>query len=195
MQKIVPRWEWRSFGSDFGEAEARFASLAAEAEQESDEIYLLSPVCDANVKIRDALMDIKMLEQVNAAGLEQWCPVMKAGFPLTPDEAKKVCATLGVAAPSTARATFTLEQLQAELVAPPRGVRVVSVHKRRLRYQIEGCMSEMTELVADGAKARTVALEAEDARRVIDTVRALGLGELANTSYPRGLKQLIGMKS
>jgi exopolyphosphatase/guanosine-5'-triphosphate,3'-diphosphate pyrophosphatase len=194
VNRIIPRWEWRTFGQEFGEAEAALAASAPERVQDSDEIYLLSPVCDANVKVRDGLMDIKVLEQVNAAGLEQWCPVMKATFPLSAEDAKKVCETLGVMPPSTARAVYSLEELRAELIAPLRGARVVPVHKRRVRYKIHGCMAEITDVVANGKKTRTVALEAEDPRQVIDAVRAVGLSTFPNTSYPRGLKQLIGMK-
>ena len=80
MDNIIPRWEWRSFGRCFGEAEARLAALTPEGVQESDEVYLLSGA-GGNVKVRADLMDIKMLQQVNADGLEQWTPVMKAGFP------------------------------------------------------------------------------------------------------------------
>ncbi|HYN61084.1 MAG TPA: hypothetical protein VET87_16310, partial [Rubrivivax sp.] len=79
MAEIKPRWEWRSFGQHFGSAEQVLARLTPSATQDSDEIYLLSPK-GANVKIRDALMDIKLLREVNADGLEQWTPVMKAGF-------------------------------------------------------------------------------------------------------------------
>lgn len=86
MDKIIPRWEWRSFGQHFGEAEARMAALTPEAVQESDEVYLLPgaglSAASGNVKVRAELMDIKILQQVNADGLEQWTPVMKAGFPL-----------------------------------------------------------------------------------------------------------------
>ena len=28
MENIIPRWEWRTFGHDFGEAEHRFAALS-----------------------------------------------------------------------------------------------------------------------------------------------------------------------
>ncbi len=83
MQTIKPRWEWRTFGQRFGEAEQRLAALAPQGQQESDEVYLLSSG-GGNVKVRAALMDIKVLKQVNADGLEQWIPVMKAEFPLGP---------------------------------------------------------------------------------------------------------------
>ena len=80
MATIIPRWEWRTFGSRFGEADARFAALAPTGVQDSDEIYLLAGASD-NVKIRDALMDIKLLREVEEHGLERWEPVMKQGFP------------------------------------------------------------------------------------------------------------------
>jgi len=93
MAEITPRWEWRSFGQRFGEAEARLAALTPSGVQESDEVYLLSGAGD-NVKVRDALMDIKVLREVNADGLEQWTPVMKAGFPLQAAEAASVFESL-----------------------------------------------------------------------------------------------------
>ena len=105
MATITPRWEWRSFGRRFGQAEGSLAKLAPGGVQESDEIYLLSGA-GANVKVRDALMDIKVLREVNADGLEQWTPVMKAAFPLPADEVAKVFDALGLPIPHRcARAT------------------------------------------------------------------------------------------
>ena len=49
MEKIVPRWEWRTFGDSFGEADAAFAQLKPRDVVESDEIYFLSPAGDENV--------------------------------------------------------------------------------------------------------------------------------------------------
>ena len=194
MEKIIPRWEWRTFGESFGEADGRFAAMKTDAIQESDEVYFLSPAGEQNVKVRDKLMDIKTLEQVNPDGLEQWKPVMKGAFPLPAAEVKKVFDVLGVAPPSLMRADYTFEQFVQEL-ARPSGLHVVNVHKRRARYKIDGCTSEMTDVVADGKKTRTVALELEDPARVIATVRKLGLDGFTNINYPRGLKQLVGMKS
>ena len=57
MPAIIPRWEWRTFGSRFGAAEDQFAALTPGGVQESDELYLLSEAGD-NVKVRDDLMDI-----------------------------------------------------------------------------------------------------------------------------------------
>jgi exopolyphosphatase/guanosine-5'-triphosphate,3'-diphosphate pyrophosphatase len=193
MENIIPRWEWRTFGESFGEADARYAALTPSDVQETDELYFLSSANDENVKVRFDLMDIKTLVEVNADGLEQWKPVMKAKFPLPAAEVKKVLEALGVPIPSLARENYTLDQFVAEL-GEPNGLRAVKVHKKRARYKVNGCTSELTDVVADGQKTRTVALELEDATRVIATVREMGLAGFPNISYPRGLKQVLGMK-
>ena len=192
METIIPRWEWRTFAASFGDADRRFSQLPPGKVQDSDELYLLSPNSDANVKIRDQLMDIKTLEQVNAAGLEQWRPVMKSGFPLPAAEVAKVCGALHVA-PLSPREVYTLEQVQAELTHPSRGVRAVRVHKKRQRYTVGECLAEMTELTADGQAIRTVAIEFEDPARVHAAVQEMGLGQFENLSYPRALKRLLGL--
>ena len=195
MSTIVPRWEWRTFGSDFGVADETFAALEPELTQESDEIYLLSPRTDAAVKIRAGLMDIKELKEVDEAGLQQWQPAMKETFPLPRGEAAKVCAELRVSAPGPGTDAFSLDEFLAVLAAPERGVRAVAVHKRRLHYTFNGCMIEVTEVVAEGQAVRTLAVELEDAERVVATVRELGLFARENTSYPRWLKAAVGMES
>jgi exopolyphosphatase/guanosine-5'-triphosphate,3'-diphosphate pyrophosphatase len=191
MAAIVPRWEWRTFAASFGEADRRLRELPPGQLQESDELYLLSPNSDANLKIRDGLMDIKILEQVDAHGLEQWRPVLKAAFPLPAAEMVKVCAELRVA-PLPPRDAYPLDVLRAELGHPSRGVRAVPIHKKRQRYTVGGCLAELTELVADGRATRTVALELEDPARVWAAILQLGLERFENLSYPRGLKRLLG---
>jgi len=185
---IVPRWEWRTFGERFGDAEDRFAALEPESVQESDEVYLLSLVTDETVKVRDGLLDIKHLEQVNEDGLEQWKPVLKEGFPLSADAVDVALAALGVsAAPAPSISTVDdLVGVGKELVSVP-------VWKRRVHYTLSGCMAELTEVRTGNAETRTIAVEAEDPARVIAAVRELGLGSRANVNFPRGLKTLLGL--
>ena len=190
MPEIVPRWEWRWFGHRFGPAEAQLAALTPGGVQVSSETYLLSGAGD-NVKVRDALMDIKVLREVGADGLEQWTPVMKAAFPLPATEVVKVFAALRLDPPPLKREHYDLAQFIDELAVPSGRIRAVSVQKHRTRYTINGCMSELSEVVADGKAIRTIAVESEDASAVIAAVRSLGLGGYVNTSYPVGLAALI----
>jgi exopolyphosphatase/guanosine-5'-triphosphate,3'-diphosphate pyrophosphatase len=190
MGEIVPRWEWRWFGRHFGPAESRVAALTPSAVRESDEIYLLSGAGE-NVKVRDALMDVKVLEAVNDDGLEQWMPVMKAEFPLSASDLAKVLRALGLERPTLQRVAYTLDQFIHEFAAPGGDLRAITVHKRRTRYTIAGCMAELSEVSAAGKATRTLAVESEDPAAVAAAVRSLGLSGYVNTSYPRGLAALI----
>ena len=189
------RWEWRVFGERFGAADDRFEALTVERVQESDELYLLSAARSATVKIRNGLMDIKRLRQVNADGLEQWTPVLKAGFPIDAARVGELVAALQVRLPEPARAEYTLEELVDELSASSNALRVVPVHKKRARYTVNGCMSEVTEVRADGGATRTIAIESEDPVRLIETVRDYGLYSPPNVNYPAGLKALLGLET
>jgi exopolyphosphatase/guanosine-5'-triphosphate,3'-diphosphate pyrophosphatase len=190
MDIIAARWEWRSFGARFGTAERQLATLPPQGVQESDEFYLLAPD-GGNVKVRAALMDIKALKQVNADGLEQWIPVMKAEFPLAAADVAKVFEALRLPLPALARSSYSLDEFLAAFAASGGAIRNVGVHKRRTRYTVGGCMAELSEVVADGKPTRTLAVESEDAAAVVAAVRGLGLGGYINTSYPRGLAALI----
>jgi len=183
---IIPRWEWRSFGADFGAAETALAASTPGPVEESEELYLLS-AAGANVKVRYDLMDIKLLREVDGDGLERWEPVMKAAFPLPAAEVVRVFDALGVSSPSLTRDAYTLDQFLAELVEPGGVVRAVRVHKRRRRYALAGCMAEVADLEVEGRVARTIAVESEDPAAVMAAVRNLGLDGEVNTSYPRGL--------
>jgi exopolyphosphatase/guanosine-5'-triphosphate,3'-diphosphate pyrophosphatase len=141
MAEINPPWEWRSFGRRFGPTEPQSAQLAASDPQESDERYLLCAT-GANVKLRDALMNIKLLREVNADGLEQWAPVMKASFPIAATEMTTVRQALGLPQPGSLRDAVTQEELFAQFSAPDSPVRVVPVRKRRLRYTVGGCHAD-----------------------------------------------------
>ncbi len=153
--------------------------------QESDELYLVSDT-DANVKVRFDLMDVKILVETNADGLEQWRPIMKAQFPVPQSEVVRIFEALGQKAPQMARDSYTLDQFSADL-APGAGLRPVNVHKRRVRYKVGGCTSEVTDVVADGIPTRTIAIESEDAAAVVAAVKSVGLWDYVNTSYGKGL--------
>ena len=189
---MVPRWEWRTFGERFGEADTRFAALEPERVQESDEVYLVSTESDASVKVRDGLMDVKHLEDVNQDGLEQWIPVMKATFPLPAPEVGSVLAALGVAVPPLSRSEYSFDELVDEVVRPNANLLAVPVHKRRARYTLAGCMAELTEVTTDHGTTRTIAVEAEDPSLVTTAVRELGLAARPNVCLARGLKTLVG---
>jgi exopolyphosphatase / guanosine-5'-triphosphate,3'-diphosphate pyrophosphatase len=158
------RWEWRTFGEQFGGAEERLGSIESERAVESDETYL-----------------------VNEDGLELWRPAMKSPLPVSAADARAVLAALGVSEPLGSD-RYDLDDL-ARAAGDP--VRVVPVHKRRRHSTIGGCMAELTDLRAGDKSTRTIAIESEEPARVIATVRELGLGSRPNVSLPRELRALV----
>ncbi len=189
---IVARWEWRTFGEHFMEAERHFAALTPSSVQESEDLHLVSRNGDNTVKVRAGLMDIKHLERVDEDGLEQWLPVMKESFPLPAGDANRVLTDLRVTAGPLARTDYTLDEILEELVDPNSDVVAVEVRKRRAHYTLGGCLAELTEVRTDRCATRTIAVESENPALVMATVRELGLGPLPNVSYPHWLKMLVG---
>ena len=185
---IVPRWEWRTFGDDFGAADEALAALGVERVEDSDDLYLLVRDGDATVKLRHGLLDVKGLLAVDDNGLEQWVPVAKHRFPVSRDDVAVALARLRVAAPSLERETYTADELLDEVVGPADALRAVMAHKRRTHYAFGGCRAEICEVKADGASTRSLVVESEDPARVIAAVRSLGLETRANVCMVRGLK-------
>jgi exopolyphosphatase / guanosine-5'-triphosphate,3'-diphosphate pyrophosphatase len=190
---IVPRWEWRTFGQSFAGAEGRFAALSPERVRETDEVYLLSTAADESVKVRDDLLDVKHLEQVDEDGLEQWRPVLKAPFPLSAATVGSVLEILHAAPSPMDRDAYTLGELIEEVVRPSRELVAVSVHKSRAHYMFSGCMAELTDVRTDKGSTRTIAVESENPVLVLAAVQELGLDSRLNVSFPRGLKALLGI--
>jgi exopolyphosphatase/guanosine-5'-triphosphate,3'-diphosphate pyrophosphatase len=184
------RWEWRTFGAGAEAGAPAFEGRVSSGTADSEERYLLS-AGGTTVKIRGGLMDVKALLAVDANGLQQWRPVLKVGFPIDAEAIRAVWEALRLPTPALARDAYTAEQLEAELTGPGTGVRAVAVHKHRVRYVIDGCTSELTDVVADGRTTRTIAVETEDPALVTAAVRTLGLADYRNTAYPPGLAALL----
>lgn len=194
MAEIIPRWEWRTFGKEsFGVSESLIRGRGEAQVRKSGEVYILSRQSMNNTKVRDDLMDIKTLKAVNADKLEQWNPILKAGFPIGRDVIPGVFQALGVAVPALARESYTLAQYLDELIRPAGDLRVVTVEKERHGFKIDGCIVEIAEVAFDGLPFRTVAVEHEDPELVIRTVRALQLERFENINYLRAMKSAVGM--
>jgi exopolyphosphatase/guanosine-5'-triphosphate,3'-diphosphate pyrophosphatase len=136
-------------------------------------------------------MDVKVLRETSPDGLERWEPVMKAAFPLSPADVARAFEALRLRAPTTGRSSYDLQSFVDELVRPSGALRAVTVRKRRVRYEVLGCTSEVSDVTVDGKAVRTIAIESEDAAAVLSAVRSVGLQGYVNTSYPRGLRAVL----
>ena len=193
MNTIKARWEWRTFGTTFGAAETTINSFPKDKVRNSSEVYILSQKSMDNTKIRDMLMDIKSLQQVNGDKLEQWYPIMKAGFPLTHEVLDNVFRAWKTTAPAYRQETYGYEEFLRGVVEPHPDLKMVAVEKERHGFMINGCIVEIADLKFDGKPIRTVAVEMEDPAVVSKTVGELGLAGFENVNYLKALKRFVGM--
>jgi exopolyphosphatase/guanosine-5'-triphosphate,3'-diphosphate pyrophosphatase len=187
---IIPRWEWRTFADRGAAADARFDALEPEQVRDSDETYLVSAATDASVKLRDELVDVKVLVDTDADGLQQWRPVLKAPFPLSAADVRELMQAAGVSDSELVREAYTRDQLAALLIGAETLLITIEVHKRRAHYTLDGCMAERSELRTEHGSRHTIGIESEDPVRVSAVVRELGFDTQANVSLPHELKAL-----
>ncbi len=190
------RFEFRIWGSHLDAAHQRLDALAAASDpRESAETYILSRLTDtANVKIRDNLLDIKLLVEQQGR-LERWRPVLKTGFPLDSRTLVEVCfPNLRVAPPALERSAYTHGELIQDVVRSIRDLATVNVAKKRYGYKLERCTAEFAIVEIDGGNvSETVQVEAEDPVAALGAIVQLGLSAQPNVNYIRHLKTMIGM--
>lgn len=196
MQEIRPRYEFRAFAQHFGLVEEKMRKLSKlEKFRESSEIYILSPGNNENnIKIRYDTLDIKVLVKTEK-GLQQWNPRMRGEFPMKMEVIRdEVFAALGVAVSEFNRAEYTLEQYLEEIIKPHPETVLARVFKRRFGYTINGCISEIADLLVNGAAIKTVAVESVDVEAILKAKEILGLQEYENVNYLLAIKRILGMK-
>ena len=196
MSKIIPRYEFRTFAQNFGMVEAKMRKLSQCAMiRESSEVYIVSTSNNENnTKIRDIKMDIKELVEKNQ-GLERWNPRMKGEFPLQTNVIQnEVFPALAVNEPDFKRDAYTLDQYLNELIIPHPELSAVSVFKRRFAFTINGCITEIAQLLINGAAIQTVAVELENIDAILEAKAILGLTEYENVNYLLAIKRIIGME-
>jgi hypothetical protein len=158
-------------------------------------IYLLTAGnTKNNIKIRDGIMDIKVLEQ-EMEGLEQWNPFLVGEFPLKIDVIKNVVfPALGIVCPVMDREEYTLEQFLTEIISIDPDLSVAFVKKTRHGYMLNECITEVAEVTVNGATIHTLCIESEDHKKVKAAKKMIGIcGDAENVNYPLALKRIMGL--
>ena len=195
MQEVQARYEFRAFAQNFGLVEEKMRKLSKfEKFRESSEIYILSAANNEhNIKIRYDTLDIKVLVK-EEQGLQQWYPRMKAEFPLKMAVIRdEVFPALKVAVPEFKRSEYSFNQYLEDIIQSHPDLTIARVYKRRFGYTINGCISEVAELLINGAAIKTIAVESLDIRAVLQAKEILGLQAYQNVNYLLAIKRILGM--
>lgn len=196
VTSVIPRFEFRIFGNNLEKHESKIKELSEkEMTRQMDSTYLLTPwKRKNNVKVREGVMDIKLLEQ-NHEGLEQWNPFLVGKFPLNADVIKTVVfPALGIESPVFNRKKYTLEQFIDEVVSVDPDLAVAYVWKTRHAYMLGDCITEIAEITVNGASIKTICIEHEDPQKVLDAKKMIGIDKkVENVNYPKALKRIMGL--
>jgi hypothetical protein len=194
MEKIIPRWEYRIFADGLGAVEGNIRAHECTRVLDSAEDYIICRSSGNNVKIRDGLLDIKQLENINDDTLEQWMPVLKVGFPCPADDVARIFSAFDLTRPEMTRNEYAYDQFIAEVIGGIDDLAVVKVVKKRHGFMIREAIVEVAEVTFDGVPLKTAAAEHIDPVLVMELVRELGLDAFPNVNYIKAMKRVVGME-
>ena len=195
-EKLVPRAEFRVFGQNvldvvtttMWKAQAKLFKIRT-----SGETYILSAKTnEANVKIRDGLLDIKTKVSETPDGYEVFQPRGKFQFPVSKDELAKIFENLLVEI-ELDQETYTLDAFISMVKAHPE-LAAVSVDKERYGFSVDGMICEYGKILFNGAMVETACVESEDYEGMTRAIKALELDGMENVNYLKAAKRVIGME-
>lgn len=193
--KIVPRAEFRVFGQGILDIVKR-SMWKAQAKlfkvRESRETYFLSAKTnEANVKVRDGLLDIKTKVGETENGYEIFQPRGKFQFPVGKKEVETILQNMLVSVELTKDA-YTIDDFIAIVRAHP-DMAAVSVYKKRFGFSVNGIICEYGIIEFNGAVLETACCESEDYAGMQKAIEALEIGSFENRNYLKAAKSVIGM--
>lgn len=157
------------------------------------ETYFLSAhTNEANVKVRDGLLDIKIKVGQTPEGYEIFQPRGKFQFPVKQEELAAILAHLKVEIPLEEQ-SYAIEEFIALARKHP-DLAPVTVEKMRFGFTVGGVICEFAQVWFNGALVESACCESEDYGAMRKVAEALGIAALPNTNYLKAAKQVVGME-
>jgi hypothetical protein len=196
-KKITPRAEFRVFGQGVidivNQKMWEAGAVLQKARRMPPETYFLSvKTSEANVKVRDGLLDIKTKVGETPEGYEIFQPRGKFQFPVNRPDLSAILAHLKVDMPLE-RETYTIEEFIAMARKHP-DLAPVSVEKMRYGFTVGGVICEYAQVWFNGALVESACCESENYAIMRQAIEALGISAMPNTNYLRAAKRVIGME-
>ncbi len=194
-EKIVPRAEFRVFGQGIIDIVGQ-AMWHAQAKlfkiRQSKEIYILSRhTSEANVKIRDGLLDIKTKVGETPEGYEVFQPRGKFEFPVKQEELAVIFDNLQVPF-SPVKPVYSLDDF-LEIVGAHADLVAVDVEKERYGFSVDGVICEYAEILFNGAMIESACVESENYQVMKDVISKLEIDGFTNTNYLQAAKSVVKM--
>ncbi len=193
---IAPRAEFRVFGHGLidrvKERMWNGKTVLYQARRMPAETYFLSAATDeANVKVRDGLLDIKTKVGETPEGYEVFQPRGKFQFPVRREDLATILAHLKVELPLD-QDSYTFDAFVAMARRHP-DLCPVTVEKMRYGFTVDGIICEYAQVWFNGALIESACAESENYAGMKQVVDGLGLAALPNTNYLKAAKRVVGM--
>ena len=193
--KLTPRAEFRVFGKDIIEnvKEHMWECKATlyKARVMPAETYILSKKTnEANVKVRDGLLDIKTKVGQTEEGYEIFQPRGKFQFPVKKEELQTILKNLQVEV-ALNKEEYSFDEF-CQMVKDHNDLTLVTVEKKRYGFSVNGVICEYAYVWFNGALVETACCESEDYASMKTAVEALGLSSMENTNYLKAAKKVVG---
>ena len=194
--KIIPRAEFRVFGPGVIELVKgkmwNGKTVLFQARRMPAETYFLSVnTNEANVKVRDGLLDIKTKTGETPEGYEIFQPRGKFQFPVKQADLATILSHLKVDA-KLDQDIYTIDEFIA-LARRHADLVPVTVEKMRYGFTIDGIICEYAQVWFNGAMVETACAESENYEGMRQVVEGLGLQAMPNTNYLKAAKRVMGM--
>lgn len=192
----VSRAEFRVFGHGVIETvKARIwngRTVLGHARRMPPETYCLSAnTNEANVKVRDGLLDIKTKVGETPEGYEIFQPRGKFRFPVGRDDLCMILSHLKVR-PLPSEDNRTFDEFMA-MVREHGELRVVTVEKMRYGFTVDGIICEYAQVWFNGAMLESACAESENYTGMKNVIEELGIAGLPNTNYVKAAKRVVGL--
>ena len=194
--KIVPRAEFRVFGKDVIELIKsnmwNGKTVLFQARKMPAETYFLSVnTNEANVKVRDGLLDIKTKVGETPEGYEIFQPRGKFQFPVKQEDLAIILSHLKVEV-KLEQDNYSIDEFIALARKHPE-LCPVSVEKMRYGFTIDGIICEYAQVWFNGAMVESACAESENYVDMKQVIEGLGIAELPNTNYLKAAKKVVGL--
>jgi hypothetical protein len=195
--RIVPRAEFRTFEPGVIElVKSKMwngKTVLFQARRMPVETYFLSTrTNDANVKVRDGLLDIKTKVGETPEGYEIFQPRGKFQFPVSKADLETILSHLKVEM-ELADDNYDIDTFIGLARKHPE-LTPVKVEKMRYGFTIDGIICEYAQVWFNGAMVETACAESENYAGMKTVVEGLGISEMPNTNYLRAAKRVVGME-
>jgi hypothetical protein len=195
--KIVPRAEFRVFGQGVvdlvKEKMWNGKTVLFQARRMPAETYFLSVhTNEANVKVRDGLLDIKTKVGETPEGYEIFQPRGKFQFPVKTADLATILSNLEVEVVFT-QESYTIDEFIKMARKHPE-MTAVSVEKMRYGFTIDGIICEYAQVWFNGAMVESACAESENYDGMKKVIEGLGIAAMPNTNYLRAAKRVVGME-